>query len=100
MSLDYTDRGVLEKLIEYEINQVPILIETFRDPETKTRLQITNPEEFCYGYIHGSIIRGFIAHYLDRHKDIQIISDVIMKEMGKIIQKRSREIKDGIFNCG
>jgi hypothetical protein len=99
MSLDYTDRGILEKIIEHEIENIPIFLSKFRDLRIKSEYQITNPEEFCYGRTYGTIIARFEAYYSSNH-NANTISDKVMKELGEIVQKHLRDIKDAIFNCG
>ena len=98
MGLDATDRGVLEKIIDHGIEKIPELLPVFRTSEIKSRFQITNPEEFCYGHVHGRIFAEFAAHYAVTHGDI--VPDDEMNEVGNILEKRSKEIKNAIFNCG
>jgi len=98
MGLDYTDRGALEKIIEHGIEKIPELLPFFRDSQTKSRFQITNSEEFCYGHIQGRIFTEFASYYVTTHG--RILSDDEIKEFGEILEKRSRDIKTAIFNCG
>ena len=98
MGLDITDRGALEKIIEARIQEIPKLLQIFRTEEIKSRLQISYPEEFCYGNMHGRIFGEFTVYYFSTHKITMPDDDV--KELGEILEKRSREIKDAIFNCG
>ena len=98
MGLDYTDRGVFEKIIDHGIKTIPDLLPSFRDTQTKSKFQITNPEEFCYGHITGRIFAEFASYYVTTHG--KMISNDEIKEIGEILEKRSRDIKTAIFNCG
>jgi len=98
VSLDTTDRGTLEKIIEHGIEKIPTLLQSFRTQETKARFQIINPEEFCYGHIHGRIFAEFAAHYVITHG--KNMSDDEVTEVGEVLERRSKDIKIAIFNCG
>lgn len=98
MGLNDNDRVTIEKTIDHAIQEIPKLIQTFRNQETKKHYQITTPDEFTYGFIHGKIITMFSAQFVVTHN--RELNDHEFAELAQILQRRSRELKDAIFNCG
>lgn len=98
MGFDLHDRGAIEKIIEIRIEEIPDIVKVFRNELERKQKQIRNADEFVYGYVFGKIIATFEAHIIERHHREMTQSEV--DEMFQIAEKRMREIRDSILNCG
>lgn len=96
MGLDPTTRGVVEQIIDDHIKTIPRYVQEFR--AIKPALQIKEESDFVYGMIWGQIVSNVTVHYMYTLK--RQPSPEEMKEASDIILKRSREIRDAIFNAG
>jgi len=77
---------------------MPEIIQIFRSDKIKHEYQIKNPDEFTYGYIHGKIMTLFSASYVTTHENP--LGDEQFIEIRDVLKRRSRDIKEAIFNCG
>lgn len=98
MVLDLTDRGAIERIIEVRIGEIRDIMTMFRKQSVREQNQIRDADEFAYGYVYGKIIascEALLIHSYDRTMRQDEID-----EMFEIMEKRSREIKDAIYQCG
>ena len=96
MTLDANSRGALESIIDGVIKQTPSLVETFR--KAKSRMQITNESDYVFGLESGVIFGSFTALLIslkNRQPDLEELDQIM-----DILIRRSREIRDAIFNIG
>ena len=53
MHLDVNMRGRPEKAIDNAIDMIPSFIDIFHEPDLKSKLHITNKEDFILGWSYG-----------------------------------------------
>lgn len=98
MVLDNVDRGFLEKEIDRAISEVPLVMKAVRESGYKKIANIREETDYVLGYVMGEIIKGFSIYFATRHGRIATPEE--LQEMTSIPLKRTKEIKDAIFNCG
>jgi hypothetical protein len=98
MVLDVTMRGRLEETIDKAINMIPSFIDTFHKPEVKSKLHITNEEDFILGWSYGYIIDNFSNDFVSTKSRLANTEE--LKEAYDILFKRTAEIREVIFKGG
>lgn len=96
MGLDEISRGILEKEIDAVIREIPEEVRTFR--QLKSLFQIKEEADFVYGLAIGHILYPFILSYFATYGRKPTPAEY--DEIRQIIIKRSREIREAIFNTG
>ena len=90
-------RGVLEGLIDQAIEMVPTWVNMARNNNTP-EFNIQRLDDYILGFSQGSIMGIFVSLY--RTSLAQDPSPEISIEIAQIIFRRTREIRDAIFNAG
>ncbi len=98
MPLSTILRGSLEEIIDNEVKFVPDLVTQWRNSEAKTQYQITNIEDFVYGYTLSSI-QGQFANLI-MTVERRLPTDEEIDESKFIVFKRLPELRNAIFNAG
>jgi tetratricopeptide (TPR) repeat protein len=98
MVLDVSMRGRLEKKFDKAINRIPSFIDTFHKPEVKSKLHITNEEDFILGWSYGYIIDNFSNDFVSTKSRLANTEE--LKEAYDILFKRTAEIREVIFKGG
>ena len=98
MVLDAEARGQLEKIIDREISSIPDTVEIGRNLINKKEFLVANPDDFALGMALGTIIATFSNSYSAKYHKMPSAED--LEEINDIFIKRTKEIKDAIFNCG
>lgn len=96
MVLDPMTRGVLEKIIDFAIVEIPEDMKLIR--AMKAVLHVSNEADFVFGQAWARIIVRFGTYYTairGRQVDVKEIDEVV-----DIIMKRASEIRDAIFRTG
>ncbi|MDE1842748.1 MAG: hypothetical protein KGH95_03765 [Thaumarchaeota archaeon] len=105
MSLSPEDRGMIEKIIDAEIEKVPNYIQFARDPNVKSGMMLTSDYDFVMGQTFSSIISTFSSYYINKIQKTMTLPDQEqlqgqIQEAVNVIIKRISEIRNAIFNCG
>ena len=98
MGLSTQNRGMLEKIIDFELIQIEQLMRAFQDPEIKSQIQITKEEDFVLGMAWGYIMGKFDASFFAVNG--RSCNKEESEESVNILLNRVREIKDAIFKSG
>jgi hypothetical protein len=98
MVLDSKNRGMLEKEVDNTIDAIPIFIKKYRDSTMKARLQYRDETDFVLGFTGGKIIFTFIHNFWIGNRRFPTKDEV--EEIHLIVEKRTREIKEAIFQSG
>jgi len=98
VALDNEDRAFLEKTIDSIINQVPTIMTMARTEEYKKFFQYKDERGVVLALAMGMIYGGFVQYFITRHE--RNINPDETGETNGVILRRTREIKDAIFNCG
>ncbi len=98
MGLSVTERGFLDKMIDKEIAQIPSHVRRCRDPQTKAKFQLKEPDDFVFGIAFGSIMSDFTTYHSMIYN--RSLTQEEMEEAVSVINKRMVEIRNAIFNCG
>jgi hypothetical protein len=98
MVLDSKNRGMLEKEVDNTIDAIPIFIRKYRNSTMKARLQYGDETDFVFGFKWGKIIFTFIHNFWIRNRRFPTKHEV--EEIHLIVEKRTREIKEAIFQSG
>jgi hypothetical protein len=94
MSLTEYMRGVLENLIDQSINMTPIFVNMARNNNT-SEFGITTLDDYVLGIVQGSIMGLFVSFY--RSSLAQDLPPNLQTEVGQIIFRRTKEIREAIF---
>jgi hypothetical protein len=97
MSLNDYLRGIVERYIDDGIQSVPVLVQVYRQHASK-ELGITTMEDYIFGFIHGWILAQFVNTYRSLYSQLPPLD--IQQQVGAIIFRRSREIRDAIYRQG
>lgn len=98
MNLNSEARGALEKIIDDAIKGIPQQVSLFRRQSMKSELHLTKEEDFVLGMTWGSIMSIFIGRQMIQYQRLMMQNE--KEEMLAIILKRTREMRDAIFNVG
>ena len=98
MVLDDKDRGRIEDSIDEIIQEIPNLIEIFRNEEFKKKYQIQNESDLTIGMVWGYLMRAFQDTFILDYQRLPNADEV--NEVLALIFKRTDEIKEAIFKCG
>ena len=98
MILDSKNRGMLEKEVDNTIDAIPIFIKKYRDSTMKARLQYRDEADFVLGFTWGKIIFTFVHNFWIKNRRFPSKDEV--DEIHLIVEKRTREIKEAIFQAG
>jgi len=98
MALDNEDRAHLEKTIDSTIRQVPGLVKMARLEEYKKYMQYKDADDLVLGFAIGMIYGGFVEHFVTRHQSEPKLDEI--GEANQVILRRTREVKEAIFQCG
>jgi hypothetical protein len=90
-------RGVLEHQIDSYLSLIPQYVETFRDKQSQFHLN--EPNDAVFGYVLGTITASF-APTLTQLAFVNKFTPDIVVEVSEIIFRRSKEIRNRIFNTG
>jgi hypothetical protein len=94
MSLDVLLRGFIERWIDETIQFIPTLMNGVRT--NKTNLQIKEEADYVFGLATGIIMGKLDMFY--RTMYYRRPSDEELFEAGNVISRRSRDIRDAIFD--
>lgn len=97
MSLNNNIRGLLENIIDESILIMPALMSLFRNT-SPPEFGIQRLEDYAFGYVQGLILGQFICSY--RAIFAQNLQPEISAEAGRILLRRSRDIREAIFRAG
>ena len=97
MSLTEYMRGVLENLIDQAINMTPIFVNIARN-NNPPEFGITTLDDYVLGIVQGSIMGTFVSFY--RSSLAQDLPPNLQIEVGQIIFRRPKDIRDAIFKTG
>ncbi|HEX2407819.1 MAG TPA: hypothetical protein VHJ38_11515 [Nitrososphaeraceae archaeon] len=97
MELNDHMRGILENLIDQTIGVTPMHLNMVRK-NIPPEFGIQNNEDYILGVAQGVIIGLFLGLY--RGFFAQDPPPNVMAEAGRIIYKRTREIREAIFKAG
>jgi len=97
MSLNPYMRGVLENLIDQAINMTSIFVIMARNNNTP-EFGIKTLDDYVLGIVQGSIMGTFVSFY--RSSLAQDLPPNLQTEVGQIIFRRTKEIREAIFNVG
>ncbi len=98
MALSVEDRGMVEKIIDEGIRQIPSLMQLFRNEELLRLYQIKTVEDFIFGITYGQIQLSFGNHFRLTHN--QDPDHEQMQEFASAFNNRIKEIKEAIFQTG
>lgn len=98
MSLDERARGELEHLIDFNIQNVPMLVKSLFSPQTRAEWQIQNQNDFLTGYVVGIIRQGYIDFFNRVYERLPNQQELL--EINDIIYRRTRDIREAIFKVG
>lgn len=98
MVLDSKNRGTLEKEVDNTIDAIPIFLKKYRDSTMKARLQYRDEADFVLGFAWGKIIFTFVHNFWIKNRRFPSKDEV--DEIHLIVEKRTREIKEAIFQAG
>ena len=97
MSLNNNLRGLLEDIIDESIIIMPVLMSLFRNT-IPPEFGVQRLEDYAFGYVQGLILGQFISSY--RAIFAHNLQPEISAEAGKILLRRSRDIREAIFRAG
>ena len=105
MALSPEDRGMLEKIIDLQIQNIPKNVAFTRDEKVKKGLMINNDYDFVMGQVFSSIISAFSSYYMDKLKTSLILPTPqqfqdSLQEAVDVIIRRIAEVRKAIFDCG
>jgi hypothetical protein len=90
-------RGLLENIIDESIHIMPALMNLFRN-NVPPEFGIQRLEDYAFGYIQGMILGQFISSY--RAIFAQNLPQEVAADAGRILLRRSRDIREAIFRVG
>lgn len=97
MPLNQILRGILEIYIDEGIANIPTLVTACRQGNP-TQTGIITIEDYIFGLVHGMVIGKFVTTYKNLYSENP--SPDINQEVTSIIFRRSKEIRDAIFDQG
>jgi hypothetical protein len=99
MVLSNEARGVLETHIDNALLTVPQLLQYFRDQENQKSMHYKEPEDVVFGYVWGYVTAAFLPML---YPELQrgVLTQENLVEARNMIHKRSKEIRDRIFDVG
>lgn len=105
MGLSVDDRGMLEKIIDAQIKQIPKYVEFARDEHVKKGLMLNSDYDFVMGQAYNGIVSSFSSYYFNKITTMLTILNVEefknqMQEIVNVIINRMPEIRKAIFDCG
>jgi hypothetical protein len=97
MPLDNYGRGLLEKSIDETIPVIPTFVERLRNnmPED---FMIQKMEDYAFGFVKGLIIGNFLGTYGSTY--FPNPPPDLMNEIGDVMVRRARDIREAIFKAG
>lgn len=98
MSLDYTTRGIVEQEVENAINDIPDMMELYRQPNKRSLYQYKDESDFILGLSLGRVLFVTICNF--KIKFLRSASSEEVAEIRKIIDRRTPELREAIFRVG
>ena len=97
MPLDNYGRGLREKSIDETIPIIPTFVERLRNniPED---FMIQKMEDYVFGFVKGLIIGNFLGTYGSAYFPKPLPD--LMDEIGEVMARRARDIREAIFKAG
>lgn len=97
MSLNPYMRGELENLVDQGIIITPTFANIARN-NLRPEFNIQTLEDYVLGLVQGSIMGAFVSFY--RSTFAPDLPPNLQTEVAQIIFRRTKEIRDAIFNAG
>jgi len=98
MALGIVDRGSLEQMIDYAVNNMQDIIGMARMAEFKPILKNKDGEDLALGLAIGEIYTSFLVGFNLRNHRTPNQDE--KDDLFKIVVKRLSEIQNAIFKCG
>jgi len=95
MSLGPEDRGVLEKIIDGAIMEIPTQMLAFRDPRIMELMAIKEQNDLIIGMALGYIVGRFLTYFFANHIRVATFEELL--EVYQVVLKRSAELRSAIF---
>jgi hypothetical protein len=91
-----SERGLLEKIIDDEIRDLPTITKAFR--QTRNQFMLKEEIDFALGFAVGEITMKFAAAFLILKNVTPAVEDMV--EVMTITARRSRELREAILKAG
>ena len=98
MDLDINMRGRLEKTVDNAINMIPNFIDTFHEPDLKSKLHITNEEEIAEVKLALNPCINATCNYMGPHNRVKFDSHSLGPTLKLFQSSKIEKAKAGIVS--